>query len=495
MVEPIFGLTFTRGNEEPLAVIASDMSTIAIVGTAPGAEAGAFPLDRAVQVRTSDLDLRGRLGTTGTIPDAIRGIADQLGEFQAAMDLIIVRVADAADVATQMAYLIGAEASLTGIYALLAAGTDLAKIPRIVVVPGFTHQLLTGVQRGAITPGSGGTNGTFGIATTGGTGAGLTGTFTVTGGALTSVDIVNPGVYTVPPTLSFAASAGLTGAAAPLTLAPAANPVCSALPSVLNRLLAHAVVEGPGTTEIAAKNWREGINSDRLIPIDMWVKVLEGASIVSRPGAPRFAGMLAAVDYEHGGAPMHSAANRPIQGITGLVRSIGFSLTDGATEAQSLLAANIGVAVRGELGVESAISTSGFIAIATDTAGDDPNWQFYNTTRGRDYIHLGLMRALRTYLGRVNITGHAVQAVLNTATIWLTQLQADGNLLGFRVGFSEDQNTPEDLRLGRFSFDFQAEEPPVLRRIDMTSRKYRPALSALVQELLEQTSPVAPTAS
>lgn len=67
---------------------------------------------------------------------------------------------------------------------------------------------------GAITAGSGGTNGTFALAFTGGTGSGAAGRFVVAGGVLTQIIITAPGSYTVAPTLSFAASAGLTGAAA-----------------------------------------------------------------------------------------------------------------------------------------------------------------------------------------------------------------------------------------------------------------------------------------
>lgn len=415
MVEPVFGLTFTRDDNEPRPVIASDMSTIAVIGTAPDATA-AFPLDTAVLLRTSDTAGRTALGTTGTLADAIDGIADQLGDFQAAADVIVVRVEEGADAAATIANIVGAEADLSGLYALLAAGPDLGKIPRIIIAPGFTHQII-----------------------------------------------------------------------APAT----ANAVCAELPAICSRLLAHAIVEGPGTNEAEIKAWRESMQSERLIPIDAWVKVQEGTSIVTRPGAPRIAGLMARVDYEHGGAPMHSAANRPIQGIVGLVRNPAFSLTDGATEGQSLLASNVGIAVRGELGVESAIAGSGFVFIGTDNAADDPIWQFYNVTRGRDYIHLGLLKTFRGYLGRNNITGHAIQAVLNTATSWLTDLQADNHILDFRVGFDADQNSPENLRLGRFAFFFQAEEPPVLRRLDVSSRRYRPALEALVEDLLSTVTPAA----
>ncbi|RWO57317.1 SGNH/GDSL hydrolase family protein [Mesorhizobium sp.] len=74
------------------------------------------------------------------------------------------------------------------------------------------------VGNGVITPGSGGTNGTFDLAFTGGTGSGAAGRFVVAGGALTSILITAPGSYTVAPAFSFAASAGLAGAAAAVVL-------------------------------------------------------------------------------------------------------------------------------------------------------------------------------------------------------------------------------------------------------------------------------------
>jgi hypothetical protein len=81
---------------------------------------------------------------------------------------------------------------------------------------------LTQASVGAITGGSGGTNGTFALAWSGGNfTVNPTGTFTVSGGAVTAVTITGPGLYigasTTVPTPSFAASAGLTGASVALT--------------------------------------------------------------------------------------------------------------------------------------------------------------------------------------------------------------------------------------------------------------------------------------
>lgn len=87
---------------------------------------------------------------------------------------------------------------------------------------------LTQASVGAITAGSGGTNGTFALAWSGGNfSINPTGTFTVAGGVLTAVTITIPngspgsglyiGASPTVPTPSFAASSGLTGAAVALT--------------------------------------------------------------------------------------------------------------------------------------------------------------------------------------------------------------------------------------------------------------------------------------
>ncbi len=110
-------------------------------------------------------------------------------------------------------------------------------------------------------------------------------------------------------------------------------------------------------------------------------------------------------------------------------------------------------------------------------------------TRGRDYIHVLFLRTLRYYLGRFNLTGQTIEAVVNTMKFALRDLQADGDILGYRVLFTRDQNSPEQLRLGKFTVDFQAEEAPVLRYLGIRSQRYRPALDALLDELLAQIDP------
>lgn len=268
-----------------------------------------------------------------------------------------------------------------------------------------------------------------------------------------------------------------------------ANPVCAALTGVLNQLLGHAVVESAGISEEDDDNWRETMNSKRLIPISGGCKVLDPdtASVVFRPLAGRIVGIAVRRDYEKG-APFHSWANQAIQGIVGPMRDIPFSLTDAANEAQSLLANNVGVVVRGELGNEFAIASGGFIFIGTDNAGEDELWRFYNMTRGRDFIHLSLLRAMRFYLGRYNIVPHTIQAILNSMKQLLRDLNADGHILGYRITFNPDTNNADQIRLGRLTVGFKAEEAAPLRLLTIESARYREAVDAMIAQLATQLS-------
>lgn len=410
MADPTFGIGVERIDAEPRPAAWSDMSVVGIIGTAPNADAADFPLDEPVFLYSDDGAKIAGLGEDGTLRDAIRLLNAQLGEFQVAARVVVVRVAEGQDTDGTIANIVG-DGTETGLSAFLAAGPELGVIPRLICAPGFTSQRE-------------GSN---------------------------------------------------------------ANAVCAALPALCNKLLAHAVVDGPATGEQDAIDWRETMTSPRLIPVDPAVKVIDAdGQPVVQPLSPAVVGVAVRRDHEKRGRPFHSWANQPVHGIAGPSRPINFSLTDGATEAQRLLGANVGVLVRGEMGVESAIARGGFVFIGTDTAAEDDLWRFYNVGRGRDFIHLTFLQTLRFYLGRFNITGQTIQAVINTMESALARLKAEGDVLGYKVEFTRDLNTPEDLRQGRFTVSFAAEEAPVLRYLGVQSARYRPALDALLSDLLVQ---------
>jgi len=290
------------------------------------------------------------------------------------------------------------------------------------------------------------------------------------------------------PNLTGGSNAGsLTTATIIASIALGANPICATLTGVLDQLIGHAIVESAGTSQIGDVSWRSTMNSQRIIPLSGGCKIQDPVSsaIIVRPLAPRIAGLLIARDFATG-YPFHSAANEPVQGIVGPARSIMFSLTDGATEGQQLIGANLGIVVRGAVGVETAISSGGFVFIGTDNAGDDPLWQMYNVKRGRDFIHLSLMPALRTYLGRSNIDRQTITNVYTTIKDFLGTLKARQQIIDFKVDFLGSQNTADQIRLGHLTVQFEAEEPPVLKVITTMSARYKPAIDTMVAELAQQ---------
>jgi phage tail sheath protein FI len=500
MTDPYFGVVLRREDNDPRPAIYADMSTIGLIGPAPDADVAAFPVNTPVGFNTDNYTMIAKLGASGFLQDAIRGINDQLATLQRAARVVIIRTAAGvnadATIANQLtvANIMGSSAAGTGMWAFMQAAELTGATPRLICAPGYTGLLANGVDTITVADaGSGYINGqrydlTF---TGGGTNAVLPTGYSEgqPDGTLGEPIITSPGAYlTTAPTIAAPAPGG-AGTTATMTavIGALANPIVASLPGLLDQLLAHAVVETAGTSFANDLAWREAHNSDRIIAVAGGVRVVDPATgnVVVRPFAPRFAAAIVARDHETGG-PFRSAANQPIRGIVGPGRSIRFSIVAGENEGQQLLSANIGVLVKGDVAADFAIATGGFVAISTDNIGEDELWRHYNQTRGRDFIHLTLIRAWRYYLGRFNITVQTLEAVVNTLTNILRDLKADENILGYKVSFSGTQNSAEEIRKGHLTISFAAEEPSPLKLITGTSSRYRPAIDALVQQLEAQ---------
>ena len=108
----------------------------------------------------------------------------------------------------------------------------------------------------SIVAGSDGTNGTFALAYSGGTQVlAPVGVFTVAGGALVSVVVTYPGYYSAgTPTLSFAASAGLTGASAVAQMA--ANTPVNGFFAVPSTVTSEAAIIYKNVAGVATEQYR-----------------------------------------------------------------------------------------------------------------------------------------------------------------------------------------------------------------------------------------------
>jgi hypothetical protein len=135
-------------------------------------------------------------------------------------------IASVNSAATNMAAIIAAPVNAAAAAASAAAASNSASVAlsaqtaAVIGAPGVFASTTAGLSNGvmdvaSIVGGSAGTNGTFDVAFSGGSGTGAAARFMVAGGALTKITITNPGTgYTSAPTMSFAASSGLTGASA-----------------------------------------------------------------------------------------------------------------------------------------------------------------------------------------------------------------------------------------------------------------------------------------
>jgi hypothetical protein len=121
------------GGPRPIQTIRS--AIIGIVGTAPGADDAAFPLDTPVLINSRGGI--GTIGTTGTLPGALNSIFTEFSPF-----VVVIRVDEGADADATLANVVGAvdagTGARTGIQALKDAQAIVGVTPMLLIAPGFT---------------------------------------------------------------------------------------------------------------------------------------------------------------------------------------------------------------------------------------------------------------------------------------------------------------------------------------------------------------------
>lgn len=420
-------------------------SVIGIVGTAPNADAAAFPINTPTLIAGSQreaakLDL---LGTgEGTLPKALDAILDQIGAV-----VIVVRVEEGATDAATLANIMGGVNATTGqyegVHALLGAESVLGYSPRILCVPGFTH---TRVQNGvtAITIGNGGTGFTSAptVTLTGGGGTGATAVATVSAGVINKITVTNAGQgYTSAPTVNITGGDG-TGATATASVGVAANAVVSELLGIANRLRAVIIADGPNTNDADAIAYRGDFGSKRVYVVDPKVLVLdEDGTTITDWASPRVAGLIARIDNERGF--WWSPSNQEIYGIQGTARTIDFVLGDKSSRANLL----------NENEVATIIRQDGFRLWGNRTCSSDQKWSFLCIVRTADIINDSILRAHLWAVDR-GITKQYVNDVTEGVNAYLRTLVGLGAIINGTCWIDPDLNTAAEIEAGKVYFDF-----------------------------------------
>jgi phage tail sheath protein FI len=434
----------------PVRVVRS--SVIGIVGTAPNADPILFPLNKPVLVagsrgKVSYLDTSAGKTGLGTLPNAVDLILDQIGAV-----MVIVRVEEGEDEAETLANVLGGyeDGQPMGVHVLTGAKSVVGQQPRILIAPGFTGDRPQGVVgHGVITQGNGGTDGTFALAFVGeNDGAAAEGTFTVAAGKLTAITITKGGRYSVAPTFSFAASAGLNGAAATATLGTSTNAVVAELIGIAERLRAVVIADGPNTTNEAALQYAEDFGSRRVYVVDPGVKVARGANVVVEPASSAVAGLLAKIDNDRGF--WWSPSNQTINGIVGIARPIDFTLGD-ANSAANLL---------NEGKVATIVYEDGYRLWGNRTLSSDEKFAFLNVVRINDIVADSILAAHLWAVDR-GITKTYFDDVAESVNAFLRSLKAQGAISGGICYADADLNSAASIQEGKawFNVDISAVYP------------------------------------
>lgn len=381
-------------------------SVIGLVGTAPKG-----PVNTPTLILGSRSEAVKIFGDNQnySIPKALDGIFDQTGAM-----VVVINVADPENSAhlttgvldptkITLGDIVGGVDSETGKYkgvsALLAAQSEVAVTPRILIAPGFTHQ--------------------------------------------TPLDENDE---------------------------PVANPVIAELLGIAESLRAVIIADCPNTNDTDAVNYREDWGSARIYPVYPWVKVLNpvDSSIVQEPPSARVAGLIAKSDNDRGF--WWSPSNMVINGIVGISKPIDFALGDANSKANFL----------NENDIATIIQQDGFRLWGNRTTSADAKWMFLQTRRTADMINDSLLKAHMWAVDR-NITKTYIEDVLEGINNYLRYLKSIGAIIG-GVAFADPAlNTPDQIALGKVSFDFDFTPPYPAEHITFRSRMVDDYLEEIFQ--------------
>ena len=451
----------------PIRIVRS--AVIGLIGTAPDADAQAFPVNQPRLIAGSRR-AAAKLDTTGarkgTLPSAIDGIFDQAGAM-----VVVVRVEEGADEDAGRANVIGGVDAVTGQYtgvqAFLAAKGETAVTPRILIAPGFTGRRTDdGILSAVVDAGGTGYSPDVSVTIDDPSGSGATADATVEDGAVTGITVLTQGSGYTSPTVTITDNGGSgTGATATAHVGQVGNAVVAEMLGIAERLRAVIVPDGPNTTDQDAIAYRGDWGSGRVYPVDPHTLVSRDGVITPEPTSPRAAGKIAWSD-EHRGF-WWSPSNLVLNGVVGTARPIDFALGDKNARANLL----------NENEVTTVIREDGFRLWGNRTCASDPKWAFLSVRRTADMIHESLLQAHLWAVDR-NITKTYLEDVTEGVNAFLRDLTARGAILGGRCWADEELNSPANIQKGQvyFNFDFTPPYPAE----DITFRSH------LVNDYLEE---------
>ncbi|WP_459205925.1 phage tail sheath subtilisin-like domain-containing protein [Pseudomonas sp. MLB6B] len=237
-----------------------------------------------------------------------------------------------------------------------------------------------------------------------------------------------------------------------LLIAPkhsSALPVGTALVSLADKLRGLAIIDGPGTTDEAAKAYAKNFGAKRAFMVDPGVQYWDTTSstTVDAPASAWAAGVFAWTDANYGF--WASPSNKELVGITGTTRSVEFLDGDETCRANLLNNANVATIIRDD----------GFRLWGNRTLSSDAKWAFVTRVRTLDIIMDAIQAGHKWAVDR-SITATYVKDVTEGLQSFMRDLKGQGAVINFEVYADPDLNTASQLGQGKVYWNIRFTDVP-----------------------------------
>jgi len=231
--------------------------------------------------------------------------------------------------------------------------------------------------------------------------------------------------------------------------------VASRMDAVSSRFMGTAIVDNLAPDESSAIAWAENFASRYMLlagPRLKWHNTASG-TVTLQPASAAIAAMIARTDGEWQFGFADSFSNRVVKGISGTDRIIDYAEGQDC-EAQRLRSA----------GITSIVADEGWRSYGGETRDIDPVWQPLERVRTFTRVMRMTTQALKWVRDR---RANNLLEAKATVDQFLRELKGAGVVLGYRVEFPPERNTPAAITAGRFYMRVVWENMPLVRDLEI----------------------------
>ncbi|MBD8791211.1 phage tail sheath family protein [Pseudomonas syringae] len=259
-----------------------------------------------------------------------------------------------------------------------------------------------------------------------------------------------------------------------LLIAPkhsATQAVATAMLSLAKRLRAIAIIDGPNTTDEAAKTYAASFGDRRAYMVDPGVQFWDTttSAAINAPASAWTAGLFAQTDSAYGF--WASPSNKEFTGITGTTRPIEFLDGDETCRANILNNANIATIIRDD----------GYRLWGNRTLSSDAKWQFVTRVRTLDMVMDAILYGHKWAVDR-GITRTYVKDVTEGLQAFMRDLKNQGAIINFEVYADTELNTASQLEQGKVFWNIRFTDVPPAEnptfRVEITNQWLTEVLDA-----------------